>query len=55
MPMSVVGLGDAFLLLYKLVLICCLADYFLKHILVSVAKYLGMFIISPFSSAGQQH
>lgn len=53
MPMSVVGLGDA--ILYKLVLICCLADYFLKHILVSVAKYLAMFIISPFSSAGQQH
>lgn len=53
-PVSVVGLGDALLLLYKSVLICHLAGSFLKHIPVSVAKPLGTLTISSFSSAGQQ-
>lgn len=51
--MSVVGLGDALLLLHKSVLICHLAGDFLERVLVSIAKSLGM-LISPFSSAGQQ-
>lgn len=53
-PVSVVGLGDALLLLHNSVLICHLAGEFLERVPLSAAKSLGMLIISPFSSAGQQ-
>lgn len=52
--MSVVRLGDALLFLHKSFLIYHLAGDFLECVTLSVAKSIGMLIISLFSSAGQQ-
>lgn len=52
--MSAVMLGDELLVLHKSFWIRHLAGDFLECVTVSVAKSVGMLIISPFSSAGQQ-
>lgn len=52
--MSAVALGDELFLLHKSSWICHLTGDFLECVTVSVAKSIGMVIISPFSSAGQQ-